>query len=392
MDTSFAIRDLRAFHVVGTGKDYWGGAARSGDSPADRYQFKPGWQTVYARRVESPVVRIQLADGSIGWGEACAPICPEVVCLLLERLAAPLVADRAFDHPSHCWDLLYGSNHCRGYADGYWLDAIAALDIAIWDALGHRARVPVAALLTPSPRTHVDAYLSGPRAPTQAERIDLLNRRAAEGLRAVKLFVAGDIDAACLELEALQRGVPQIERWMIDALWSFDDVAKAALAKRAFSALDIEWLECPLQPEDREGHRALVALPGTRIALGEHFRTRFHASTWIDERALDILQPDIARMGFTEGIRLAESAAKRGIPCTPHAGSGILVVRAAALQFACAWPAELPCEYQASLVEEVPGALVDHWQFAGGGFRLPDRPGLGVEVDETALARYVKPH
>jgi galactonate dehydratase len=392
MDTSFAIRDLKAFHVVGTGNDYWGGAAQSGESLADRYQFKPGWQTVYARRVESPVVRIRLADGSVGWGEACAPICPEVVCLLLERLAAPLVVHRDFGHPSACWDLLYGSNHCRGYADGYWLDAIAALDIAIWDALGHRARLPVAALLSPSPRPQIDTYLSGPRAPTQAERIDLLRTRAAEGLRAVKLFVTADVDAACAELQALQRGVPAIERWMVDALWSFDDADKAAAAKRALSTLGVEWLECPLQPEDLEGHRALVSLPGSRIALGEHFRTHFQASPWIAQRALDILQPDIARMGFTEGMRLADIAANHDVPTTPHAGSGLLVVRAAALQFACAWPTDLPCEYQASLVDEVPGALHDSWTFANGSFRLPDRPGLGVEVDENVLARYVKPH
>lgn len=391
MDMSFAIRGLRAFHVVGSGNDYWG-AARAGASPADRYQFKPGWQTVYARRVESAVVRIELGDGSVGWGEACAPICPEVVCVLLERLVLPLVTGRGFDHPSACWDLLYNSNHCRGYTDGYWLDAIAAFDIAIWDALGRRERVPVAALLSDSPRPQVDIYLSGPRAPTQAGRIELLKRHAAAGLRAVKLFVGPDIEQARGELDALRRAVPEVERWMVDALWSFEGVDQGSRAKQAFSAADVAWLECPMQPEDLEGHRALVSLPGTRIALGEHFRTRFQASPWIEGKALDIAQPDIARMGFTEALRLRTIAAKHGIPVTPHAGSGLLVVRAAALQFACASPTGLPSEFQASLTDEVSGVLDDGWELANGAFRLPDRPGLGVEVDEGVLARYVEPH
>jgi len=183
-----------------------------------------------------------------------------------------------------------------------------------------------------------------------------------------------------------------IGKWMVDALWSFHGAVEGSRARTAFSRMGVEWLECPLQPEDLEGHKSLAQTPGAPIALGEHFRTRFHASPWIAQGAVDILQPDICRMGFTEGLRQAKAAAGHLIPSTRHAGSGLLLVQAVALQFASAWPSRLPCEYQASLGDDVPGASVNGWHLSNGSFRLPDWPGLGVRIDEAALSRYVRKH
>ena len=176
---------------------------------------------------------------------------------------------------------------------------------------------------------------------------------------------------------------------MIDTLWMCrgDDGRRA---KAMFGDLGVRWLECPLQPEDLEGHRALTAEPGAPIALGEHFRTHFQTQAWFETPpALDVYQPDIGRTGLSDGLRQIEQARAAGVPSTPHMGSGLHVFQSATLHFATACGPEYLQEYQAGLAER--GDLVGHtsWQYADGGFALPETPGLGVQIDEEALTRYV---
>ena len=176
------------------------------------------------------------------------------------------------------------------------------------------------------------------------------------------------------------------------------------------------WLECPLQPEDLTGHRYLATQPGAPIALGEHFRTHYQTADWFAHSpALDVYQPDIGRTGLSDGLRQIEQARAVGVPSTPHMGSGLHVFQSATLHFATAcWNGgpmpDTPGadadsaagtvsrapgsdvaflqEYQAGLAERGDRVGRTSWQYDDGCFALPDAPGLGVEIDEEALARY----
>jgi galactonate dehydratase len=384
--TAFSIAAIEAFHVVEQGRPYWGGLSQENRAASDRYVLKPGWRAAYGRTFETAIVKVTLADGSVGWGEATEPICPEVICRLAVQLVAPFIGGHAYDHPAAAWDDAYDLQRVRGHTAGYLLHAIAAIDVAIWDALARRQGVPLAALLSDAPAAVVPAYLSGIRRATLAERVDRLARLVEEGLPAVKLFVTSDTDATLREIDALRAGVPGDWALMVDSLWSYDTVAAAAAARQALGERGVRWLECPLIPEDLEAHRELAATPGTPVALGEHFFTHHQSLPWFRAGVLSVFQPDMGRTGLSDGLRQAALAREHGIAVTPHMGSGSPIVQATALHFWAATRPELPCEYQFDLADVLPGVFDSAWRLQAGRLALPDRPGLGVEVNATALA------
>ncbi|MDA0232018.1 MAG: mandelate racemase/muconate lactonizing enzyme family protein [Chloroflexi bacterium] len=389
--TDFAITRLESLHLAfKNSASYWEGyRADEGDVLTERFEFKRGWQTVYARYVESPLLKVTLADGTTGWGEANCGIGPEVLCAIADNIIAQMVTGREFGNPAALWDFLYDSQRGRGYSSGYWLDALAALDIAVWDALGRREGLPVAAMISDSPRTEIPVYLSGVRRNTLEERVEHVNQWRESGLRGAKIFLTGDWKAGLAELDGLQRGAPELEQWMVDTLWMCD-ADGAAIAKERYGSRGVRFFECPLQPEDLAGHQRLAALPGAPIALGEHFRTRYQLEPWLAQpQPLDIYQPDIGRTGISDFIKQRDMAGKAGIPTTPHMGTGVSIFQAATLQCAAVSSPEFLQEFQGGLSEKLGDASDTAWRYSGGAFRLPDRPGIGADIDEDGIEPFI---
>ena len=394
-DLSFTIRDIRTAHLAFPDTPgYWEQYRRQNEEPSAtpeiaRYEFKPGWQTVYATMVETPLVRVELNDGNIGWGESNTPIAPEIVCVMIDAAIAEMVINRDFTSPTHLWDFVYDSQRGRGINSGYWMDALAALDIAIWDALGKRNDLPVAALLESQPRTNIPVYLSGLRRATLNARITQAKSLSEQGIRGAKIFQAGDIEAALQELDALVDGAPDVEQWMVDTLWMCS-LENAITVKHAFGDRDLRFFECPLQPEDINGHRTLHRAEGSPIAIGEHFRTTYQLNDWLTpEPVFDIYQPDIGRTSISDFIRQRDLAYAVNIPVTPHMGNGVSVFQAATLQCAAVSSPELLQEFQGGLSNLLRGASDTGWQLKDGEFVLPDRPGLGVSIDEHGIEPYI---
>ena len=390
-DLSLCIDAVHSVRVRVPGPDYWRGFLKDerAPEPGQRFRFSPPWRTVYASEVETPLVRVRLSDGTVGWGESTCPIAPEVVCTLVNGFVAELVQGHRFASPDAMVDFLYDAQRCRGYLAGHLQDAVAALDMAVHDALARRNRCPVHRLLSPDAPAQVPCYLSGARAATRAQRVELLQRWAQEGSQAVKIFLRGALDEDLEEFEALQQGAPAIQWWAADALWSYAEPAVAVSARQAFGALHARWLECPMLPEDLAGHAALRDASGAAIALGEHFRTDLQVHDWLQNGLVQVLQPDIGRTGFVMGRRMLAAARAAGVTLTPHMGGALDIMQAATLHFAAALARDLPCEYQQGLANRIPGALRSHWQLRPGGFAVPGAPGLGVDVDEDALQQFV---
>lgn len=389
-DLSFTVRDLNAYHLIFSGSTYWEGY--KGGADAARFEIKPGWRTVYATTVEAVVFRLGLEDGTVGWGEATVPIAPETAAHVSDALFAPLLRGKTHENPEAMWDFLYDIQRGRGYLAGYNQDAAAGLDIAVWDAIGRREGMPVSALLWDRPRPRVPVYLSGVRRPTRQERIDHLKEWRDGGLTGVKLFFDSDTAAGTAEIAALQDAVPDIDQWMVDVLWSLDGQT-APIAKKAYGELGARWLECPIVPEDIDGHRVLVGQPGAPIAIGEHAHTHFETESWFrTPRALDVFQPDVGRTGLSDGRRQKVLADAAGVLTTPHMGSAGSIFQAATLSFAAGCGDALLSEFQAGLAKLASAFVDTGWQYAGGAFKVPDRPGLGVIVDEDAMAPFIRPH
>ncbi len=394
-DLSFTIREIRTAHLAFPDTPgYWEqyrrqSEARSATPSQARYEFKPGWQTVYATMVETPLVRVELADLYTGWGESNTPVAPEIVCLMLDAAISEMVANREFANPTALWDFVYDAQRGRGVNSGYWMDALAALDIAIWDALGKRNHAPVATLLDTQPRTNIPVYLSGLRRATLDERITQAKSLADQGISGAKIFQSGDIEAALQELDTLTRGAPDIEQWMIDTLWMCT-LKDAIKAKREFGERNLRFFECPLQPEDLAAHRTLHQADGSPIAIGEHFRTTYQINDWLNPKPVfDVYQPDIGRTSISDFIRQRNLAYASNIPVTPHMGNGVSVFQAATLQCAAISSPELLQEFQGGLSNLLQDASDTGWQLNEGEFLLPDRSGLGVSIDEDGIEPYI---
>ncbi len=387
-DMSFTIVGVEAFHLVVPGKTYWNGFRPENRTSTDRFLLKPGWRTVYAQRVETALVRVVFADGTTGWGEVTEPICPEVICTLVAELIAPLAGGIEFADPTALWDFAYDLNRCRGHASGYHCLAMGALDTAVWDAIGRRENRTVASLISATPHSAVDVYLSGVRQASQDERVRALRLFVDEGLAAAKFFIDANLDEALGEIEAMRAAVGDACLLATDALWSFETVEAAAIARRRLAELDVAWLECPLIPEDLNGHLQLMNEPGVPVALGEHFATHHQSSAWLRSRALHVFQPDFSRTGFSDGLRQRQIAAENDILVTPHMGAGSPIVQAIAMQAWLAGGGNLPCEYQYELSSMLPDVFDSGWIYSGGRLNAPDRPGLGVNVNPEALVGY----
>jgi D-galactarolactone cycloisomerase len=124
------------------------------------------------------------------------------------------------------------------------------------------------------------------------------------------------------------------------------------------------------------------------VALGESFHTAWQAAPWIAARAVDILQPDIGRTGFSDGLRQHRMARDAGIGVTAHMGSGTPVVQAAALHFNAAVAGDRLAECQFDLGSLLPDVFDTGWRYHRGEMAVPQRPGLGVAVDEQRLAAH----
>ena len=391
VNTNFAIQSIESIHLAFKNTaSYWESyRSNEGDRQTDRFEFKQGWQTVYARYIETPMVKVTLSDGTVGWGEANSGIGPEIVCMIVNDLLAQMINGQEFESPAALWDFQYDTQRGRGYSSGYWLDALAAIDIAVWDAIGKREQSPVAALLAPNPRTRFDVYLSGIRRSTLQERSEHVNSWIDTGLRGAKIFLTGDVDKGTAELDGLMEGAPDLEQWMVDTLWMCSPES-AELGKSEYGRRNVRFFECPLQPEDLNGHQILVKKPGAPIALGEHFRSRYQMESWVQEpRALDVYQPDIGRTGFSDYMVQMKIASDCGVPTTPHMGSGVSVFQAATLQCAAVASPDYLQEFQGGLSDRLDKASDTGWKYADGGFKLPDRPGIGVEIHESLLEPFI---
>ena len=152
----------------------------------------------------------------------------------------------------------------------------------------------------------------------------------------------------------------------------------------------VRFFESPLQPEDLAGHRKLHQAEGASIAIGEHFRTTYQLNDWLTpEPVFDVYQPDIGRTSISDFIRQRDLAYANNIPVTPHMGNGVSVFQAATLQCAAVASPELLQEFQGGLSNLLQEASDTGWQLKDGEFQLPDRPGLGVSIDENGIEPYI---
>ncbi|MCY4063831.1 MAG: mandelate racemase/muconate lactonizing enzyme family protein, partial [Chloroflexi bacterium] len=181
---------------------YLGGLPKAADPGA--YFTRPPYRALYSAFFETAFVKITTDDGIIGWGEALAPVAPEVVSTIIEQLLAPVLIGRDPLAGNVLWNVMYDLMRERGYYGGFMLDAISACDTALWDLRGKLLDQPVYKLLGGAYRDRVPCYVSGLPRPTAEERVALALDYVARGFSVFKLAAGHGVRDAAASVEALR--------------------------------------------------------------------------------------------------------------------------------------------------------------------------------------------
>jgi galactonate dehydratase len=362
------------------------GAHKPGEEPNERgYFVRQENRTIYPTSDKSVVVKITLESGLVGWGETYGICAPRVVCVLIEEILGPQLIGRDPFDVQVIWQDLYDLMRVRGYSGGFYLDAIAGLDIALWDLCGKLVDKPLCKLLGGARRTKIPAYISGLPAPSVDARVALAKDWTAKGFNAFKIHAVTSADSIVEDFKALRAALPDAVL-MVDLHWMFSPADVIALVRK-LEPYDLMLVEAPTKPEDVTGLASIARASGIPIAAGEEWRTVFDARSRLENQAVSILQPEMGHTGVTQFMRIAHLAEAYHARLMPHATIGTGIFMAASLH-ASATQIALPYhEYQPTIFDKNKGCLNTDMACEGGFYTLPSGPGLGVEPREE-LWRY----
>jgi galactonate dehydratase len=361
-------------------------ALGSAGSPArlrgeGEYRWASSYPCLYSTLIETALIRVRFDNGIDGWGEAQAPLAPEVACTIVERILRPAIVREEFgpspDAIARLWDRMYSTMRVRGQTGGFMLDAISGVDVALWDAAGKYLNSTVSDMLSGT-RRRVPAYLSG----IPGDRWTEAESWRQSGIDAAKMFYR----ASMVELlEEVDRAIEIFGRGRVcvDALWRLDPKSALELCGE-FKSREILFLECPFPPEEIEWHIQLARATGIPIALGESYRTRYELRRLIESGAIRFLQPDLGRCGITEGLRLADLARQHGVAVVPHVSVAQAPQLTAAVHFAAAVPECLMLEFNPTILTAANQFLEQPIELRGGAYVVPSGPGLGVRFNARA--------
>ncbi|WP_226576040.1 mandelate racemase/muconate lactonizing enzyme family protein [Acuticoccus sediminis] len=348
------------------------------------------------RERQSLLIRITTAGGLVGWGETWA--FPAAAAAFIRSVLAPVVlgADATRPRKVQADMLRRVVPDRRGQAHM----ALSAIDIALWDAFGRAAGMPVSALLGGALRDRLLAYASGPLMPAGADRFAGLEGAvegfAADGFRAVKLRVGAGLAADERAIRTARRILGPDADLMID-LNEGSTVHDALALAAQVADVGLRWIEEPVPHDDLPAYRDIAARLPVPLAGGESFCGAGAFREAAATRALSILQPDIALTGgITEVMRVAGLGDAFGVPVIPHVwGAGVNFLAGLQVAAVVATPPgarPLPLfEYDTSH-NPLRAAVIDPKPDADGTIPVPDGPGLGLAIEPDRLAPYVRDH
>lgn len=308
--------------------------------------------------------------------------------------------------PEALWRKLYTGSKMNGRR-GILICALGAIDMALWDIRGQALGQPIYKLLGGAVKPAVTPYASLlPTGRNLQEYRDSLKakllRTKALGFKAAKLEVClsgpyshnglqeRDEDVVDVVAECRQAIGPDFTL-MVDVAYAWSDAKQALRILKRLEQYDIFFLETPIDMDDLAGHAYLHDHSPIRIAAGEWQNTHYEFLDLADIGRLDVLQPDVGRVGgFTEARKVCEIAAQRGRLIVPHCWKSAIGI-AASVHLSAATECSpyvefLPAELSESALRVE--LVQDEFQVQNGEIPLPTRPGLGVTLNRDALKKY----
>ena len=357
------------------------------------------------RSFDGTLVRIETECGIEGIGEAksavgSAGVNRALPVLVAEEMAPLLIGEDPRDI-SRLWDVLYNGSRAhfaiaRGHVfpalgrRGLSLSAISGIDMALWDILGKSLGVPVWRLLGGRRQERMPAYASGGWAPVDGIVEELQSFIDTGNFNAVKMRVgAGDgtLNHSIARVRAAREGLgPEVDI-MCDAHGTFS-VSEAKRFCRAVADCNIGWLEEPVTADDKRGMAEVRASTDVPISTGESEFTRFAFRDLLELRAADVLQPDLAIAGgITEGMRIEALCSAYQARFCAHLWGGAPCF-AAGLHVTAAASSGFMLEYSLGANPLLHDLVQEDFAVVDGHIEIPDRPGLGLTLDEGFVEKY----
>jgi D-galactarolactone cycloisomerase len=337
------------------------------------------------------IIAVLTDDGPVGWGSVFTSA--ELVRASLSLLRPLYLGENALE-PERVGEKLHQNTFWQGRG-GAVTHTISGIDIALWDLLGKASGQPAGRLLGGRYRDRVRPYAS--LLMREPERMaDALLPVKAQGFRAFKIgwgpfgkkSVAVDEAIVSAARDAIGKDAQlMVDAGASDAFWP-QNYKWALRTAEMLAAFDVAWFEEPLAPDALDDYVALRRVARVPIAGGEVLTRRQSFQPWLEAGAFDIVQPDVTKCGgLSEQRRIAWMAQNHGVRFIPH-GWNTAVGLASDLQIASAFPDTDLVEYLTGspFIDELGGK--QRRLDADGMLAIPDKPGLGVEINLDALAEF----
>jgi L-alanine-DL-glutamate epimerase-like enolase superfamily enzyme len=359
------------------------GALGPGEQVTSRgYLIRQGNGTIYPTTDRSVLIKITAEDGTVGWGETYGIVAPTAVTSIIDDVLGPVIEGRDPSDPVVIQEDLYDLMRVRGFFGGFYVDAIAGVDIAVWDLFGKLVGQPVAKLLGGQRRNTIPAYVSGLPGSTLEQRLAVARDFQARGFDAFKYHTAVSFDGIVQEMRILREGLGPQVKLMVDLHWKFTAQEAIQLVEQLMPYRPY-FVEAPCQPEDMEGQAHVGANIKVPLALGEEWRTVYEYRPRMERRAMSIVQPEMGHIGPSQFMQIARMANAFHMKVIPHASIGVGIFQAASLHAAAALPNCPMHEYQHSVFDRNLRYVETSMRCAAGAFTLPDGPGLGIQPADS---------
>jgi D-galactarolactone cycloisomerase len=342
------------------------------------------------------ILEIITEDGISGWGEAFGNAF--INQTIVEKVYKDkLIGQNIFDSEK-IWDELYNTLRDNGQK-GSCIEALSAVDNALWDLKGKYTHLPVYRLMGGARRKQILPYATGlyhtKLNQDPNELVEEAVRYVKDGFRAVKMKIGFGVEDDIKMVKAVREAIGPDIGLMVDPNHAYNAMNAIKLS-RGIEEYNILWIEEPVPPEDIAGYVQVREATNIPISGGEAEFTPYGFKNFIDSRAADILQPDCCITGGLTSFRRIMTMAKiANIQCYPHVwGSGIAV--AVGLNAAFAMPdfpealVQPPVYFELDRTENIFREKINKnaLKIENGYINIPEFEGLGLDIDRDLIKEY----
>lgn len=383
-------------------KPYWGVNYVMEQQSAGFYR---DYSTAYPLRVRSMplytpdlnavLVKVTTDAGVVGWGESKGVVAPTAVKSILQDMVIPAVVGMPALDIALVRERMVGLMRLRGHLQGFYQEAISGIEIALWDIKGKVAGLPVYSLLGGAFRDRIATYASGVvglKAGYRAADVTRIQQDArqavTEGFRGLKIAIGAGSEPDLASVDAVREVVGDDYAILVDAGGCHDFHTALRMADE-LQRRRVFWYEAPLPIDDFAGYIELsqrAAIPVTNDLVWTLGLVR----DLLQRGAKVIFLPEVLKAGgILECKQIADLLDCAHLPFAPHLSQGTMLQFVATTHVCAAAPNFLICEYWWQDNPLGNAILKQPLELKDGYMIVPQRPGLGVEIDENAIKPFV---